>query len=122
MLGKMLAERFNRTDETGKREWASVKEWMEATGCDNLSTETASRIFFRGGEPAIPTFITMAYYLNFSPTEIAAACKEAGDKVFWRLIAPDYVGNEDQDLFNLLMAIPASKKKLALDILKELKG
>lgn len=113
MLSKILTEKFKMST------YLNVKDWKNSTRCP-LSTETVSKVLSRGIEPGIPTFITMAYHLGIAPAEIAAACKNAGDTVFYRLIASIDLDNDDKKIVELIHGLPAQKKKLIIEVIKNM--
>lgn len=99
--------------------FSTVKDFQTSTKCP-LSLETLTAVVNRGKEPSIPAFIIMAYLLGFTPLEIADACKEAGDTIYWRLISPVFVSEEDKAMLDIIKALPADKKKAVKDLLKTL--
>jgi len=113
MLSEKLTNKFKMS------QYSNVLEWKNATRCD-LSTETVSKVIIRGHEPSIPTFITMAYHLNFTPAEISAACKEAGDTIFYKLIAPLDLDTDDKRIIKLIHDLSPEKKKLILEVIKQM--
>lgn len=113
MLSEKISRKFKLTAYT------TVKEWKDATACP-LSLETLTAVINRGKEPSVPAFITMAYLLGFTPEEIATICKDAGDTIFWRLISPSGVTDEDKDILDRINALDPAKRKLVKDLLKNL--
>jgi hypothetical protein len=113
MLSQILTDAYRRS------KFHNVQEWKQETKCQ-LSTETVSKVLLRGVEPSIPTFITMAWYLEMPAGEIAAACKAAGDNVFCKLIGPSDIAPSDRLIMELAAKIPEDKKNLAIQLLKEM--
>jgi hypothetical protein len=115
-LSEKIKMKFKMSSYTG------VKEWKDTTKCP-LSLFTCTSVINQGKEPSIPSFITMAYLLGFTPGEIAAACKESGDTIFWRLVAPSDVSdasNEDNQMLIRIKALTPDRVKLVKDLLKTL--
>lgn len=93
----------------------TVKDFQQTSKCP-LSLETLTAVINRGKEPSIPAFIQMAYCLGISPDEIAAACKAAGDDIFWRLIQTE----GDHVLDKIKRMDDIAKKKMIQDLLASL--
>lgn len=113
MFSKLLKEKFQMSTHR------DVKAWKDSTRCP-LSNETVSKVLLRGFEPSVPTFITMAYYLGFTPSEIAAACKASGDTLYYRLIAPLELDDTDREILDLTRELSDGKKKLVIELLKSM--
>jgi hypothetical protein len=115
--GEMLHEILQAQFRRGK--WANVKSFHRQSMCE-LAEETVSRVIGRNFEPGIPTFIVIAYHLGMKPQEIAAACKKAGDKVYWRLMAPDEKDTGERELLDGFSRLDEAKKSLVLDLIHKL--
>ena len=110
----MLSEKIKKKFHQSK--YSNVKEWKDSTKCP-LSLFTLTSVINQGKEPSIPTFIIMAYLLDFTPAEISAICKAAGDTVFWKLIAPSNLTDEEKDVLRRIRALNAQQMKLVKDLL-----
>jgi len=110
-LSEVLVAQFKKSS------YSNVKDWKDSTKVP-LSTETVSKVLLRSWDPGIATFITMAYHLGLAPLEIAAACKQAGDTVFYKLINPVDISSEDRIVLDLLSRLPASKKAAIITMIK----
>jgi hypothetical protein len=79
MLHEILQAAFKKSG------YRDMKDWHTATKCP-LSYFTVTSIINQDKEPAIPTFIVIAYLLDIPIKDIAEACKAAGDTVFHRIL------------------------------------
>lgn len=115
MLSELLAKKFKMS------RFENVKELTKITQ-GTVADFTVYKTVKNGVEPSIVTFILIAYYLDFTPKEIADACELAGDKVLHKLIAPVGVDVEDRAIIDILAKIPQEKKQLAIELLKQFGG
>ena len=79
MLREILQSAFRRTS------YRDIKEWHSTTKCP-LSYFTVTSVLNQDKEPAVATFIVIAYLMEVPIKEISDACKAAGDTVFWRIL------------------------------------
>lgn len=77
-LANIIQNAFRRS------KYASAKEWHTDSKMP-LSYFTLTKTI-DGAEPSVPSFIVMAYLIGIPIKDIADACKEAGDTVFWRIL------------------------------------
>jgi len=114
MLAEILTEKFKAS------RYSDVKEWFHATKCP-LSYYNCTLVLHQGKEPTIKTFITMAHLLGFTPAEISAICKDAGDKTFWKLIGLTSEFTEDEkEIVARIRKLNDPKMKLLKDLLTNL--
>jgi len=113
----MLSEKIR--DKFQKSTYITVKDFQTTSKCP-LSLETLTSVINRGKEPSIPAFIQMAYSLGLTPGEISETCKAAGDNIFWRLIDPSGLTDEDKAMVDKIKSLSPSKRKLVKDLLNTL--
>lgn len=99
-LHKIIQDKFR------KSRYGNVKEFHAQTNCP-LSAFTCTRIILQDTEPALETALIMLQLLGASNTELIQICKDHGDKVFWRMMAPCEVSVEEMTIIEALRQDPA---------------
>lgn len=118
MLSQILTEKYKMSS------YQNIKEFKVSSKCP-VSGQTINQVLGHGQEPSVPTFITIAYYLDMPAHEISAACKAAGDDVFHRLIPSVKMNEIDRlstDIMELIQNLSTEKKQLVLNLIKNIAG
>jgi hypothetical protein len=113
----MLSEKIAGWFRTSK--YSTVKDWKDCSNCP-LSLETMTSVVNRGKEPSVPAFIQLAYSLGVGQREIADGCKAAGDHIFYKLIEPTNLTDDEQYVIDKLKKLDPDKLKLVKDLLNTL--
>ncbi len=109
----LLQQKFKATGHD------TVTDWMKDTGID-LSLQSCTTVLLRGTEKGLVVMLSLASALQCTPEEMQWIAKECGDKNFWRLITPQVITKEHQELIDAYDALNQHQKKIIASMINQM--